>query len=618
MSRIKFKDIFNVICLLFLCFYLTLDIQTEKDIEKISVKKAIECIENQDYSNIYRGRNTKSIYIQYKTEKSDSSVRAKNYRRVQNVNKVKNLIESKNIKVLSYNKLKEEFSLERDTDKLLYSFAIFVFTILVIMNIFNFLVNAIAETDTNKNIEQLNRIQSYIKDRLPAESSEEYEENCEIESSEQTGNTKKFSDVAGLDEVKKDMLSILDFIANRKKYEKAGAKLPKGIILYGPPGTGKTLLAKALANEANVPFLYASGSSFVEKYVGVGAKRVRELFKEAKQKSPCIIFIDELDSIGINRKNDITSEDRKTLNELLTQMDGFKTQDDIIVIGATNRLEDLDSALTRPGRFTDKFCVPIPETDSERLEVIKMYIKDKKLADNINLDQLSRETVGFSPAKIESLLNEAAIISVQDNCKYIKKEHLDSALYKVELNGHIKENQSERDDSEIELVAWHEAGHALVGYLSGKDITKVTVLSGTSGAGGVTFSIPKKKNLLSVDDLKNEVKELYAGRCAEYIYYNEDKSKVTTGASNDIDRATDYIRSITLNLGMESFGLLNLEKIGVDNKPLMDKQIELAKQLEEETLNILKENKDKLEEIAKQLIKNKTIHKEDMDIIMNK
>ena len=430
-------------------------------------------------------------------------------------------------------------------------------------------------------------------------------------------NTKTFNDIAGLHEVKKDITSLVDFLKNKKKYEKVGAKLPKGVILYGPPGTGKTLLAKAVANEAGVPFFYMSGSDFIEKLVGVGAKRVRELFDKARKNSPCIVFIDEIDTIGSKRSSQQHSEDRKTINALLTEMDGFKESDGIIVIGATNRLEDLDSALTRPGRFTDKFCVSLPETPKERLEVLNMYCKNKNIGDDIDLDALSKELIGFSPAKIEALLNEAAIISVQRGKGYITKSEIDSAMYKILLNGHEREDQSERDKNELNVVAWHEAGHALIGKICGKEVTKVTIISSTSGAGGVTFSTPRNNTLHSLSNLKDEVMELYGGRIAEYIYFNEDKSKITTGASNDIERATSIIDNIVTKYGfLDKFGMINMETANVNRDYILKEKIKLAKDIEQMTYNLLKSNVDVLKRIAESLMENETITGDELDALI--
>lgn len=434
------------------------------------------------------------------------------------------------------------------------------------------------------------------------------------EGSKAGASLKTFADVAGLKEVKKDMACIVDFLVNKEAYADAGAKLPKGIILYGPPGTGKTLLAKAVAGEAKVPFFYMSGSEFVELYVGVGAKRVRELFAKARKQSPCIVFIDEIDAIGCSRDNNgMHSEDRKTLNALLTEMDGFKETENIIVIGATNRMEDLDPALTRPGRFTNKYCVPLPETVSERLEIINLYVKNKRIDESVDLDSLARETVGFSPARIEALLNEASIVSVQEGSHYITKEILDKAMYKLLLQGHMKEDVSERDEEELRVVAWHEAGHAVLGYLFGNEVNKVTVIPSTSGAGGVTFSTPAKTTLLSVNDLEHEVMELYGGRLAELIYYKGDKHQITTGASNDIERATALIHDIVTRYGMsEQFGMLNLTQAQLDNKDIVSCEVALAKKLEKEAYNLLTEHKETLSKLADLLIANNTIYSSDI------
>ena len=437
-----------------------------------------------------------------------------------------------------------------------------------------------------------------------------------VEKEKKNNTGKCFSDIAGLKEVKNDMKCIVDFLVNSEKYKAAGAKPPKGIILYGPPGTGKTLLAKAVANEADVPFLYMSGSEFIEMYVGVGAKRVRELFARARKESPCIIFIDEIDAIGGTRHDHDNGEDRKTINALLTEMDGFKESENIIVVGATNRIEDLDPALLRPGRFTNKYCVPLPETVEERLEIIDLYAKNKKFDESVSFKDIARETVGFSPAKIEALLNESAIISVQENKSFISKEIIEKAMFKLLLHGHMKEDTSGRRKDELEIVAWHEAGHAVVGYILGKDITKVTIVSSTSGAGGVTFSTPEDKGLHSAEDIKNQVMELYGGRIAEYLLFNEDKSKVTTGASNDIERATSIIRDAIVKYGMsDRFGLINLGHAKVSNTEIMEAQIQMSKEIEESTLILLKENRDKLEEVANKLLEKNTIYQKDIELV---
>lgn len=300
-------------------------------------------------------------------------------------------------------------------------------------------------------------------------------------------------------------------------------------------------------------------------------------------------------------------------------MDGFKETENIIVIGATNRIEDLDPALMRHGRFTNKYCVPLPENMEERLEVINIYAENKRFDETVSFKDLARETVGFSPAKIEALLNEAAIISVQDNVDYISKEIIDKAMFKVLLQGHMREDNNNRNEEELKIVAWHEAGHAVVGHLYGKDISKVTIVSSTSGAGGVTFSTPDDKGLHSVEDIKNQVMELYGGRVAEYLLFNEDKSKVTTGASNDIERATALIRDAIVKYGMsEKFGLINLGHAKVSNTEIMEAQIQMSKEIEAKTIDLLKENIDKVEEIAKQLLERNTIYKKDIELVFDK
>ena len=443
-------------------------------------------------------------------------------------------------------------------------------------------------------------------------------EDDEQKKNKKNGNVKKFSDVAGLAEVKKDMQSLVDFIKRPDRYQQAGARLPKGVILYGPPGTGKTLLARAVAGEAGVPFIHMSGSDFVEIYVGTGAKRVRQLFREAREKAPCIVFIDEIDAMGGNRSRTDNSEDRKTINALLTEMDGFKECEGVLVIGATNRISDLDPALLRPGRFTDKFCVPLPQTKEERREVIKIYSEGKRYAEDVDLDAVAKETTGFSPAQIESLLNESAIVSVQDGKRFIDRASIDKAWTKMVLNGHIREDQKGRRDEELEIVAWHEAGHALIGYLSGKDVTKVTILSSTSGAGGATFSTPPDTGLRSASDLENEVMELYGGRIAELLFTG-DRARVTTGASNDIERATQVIHELVVEYGMsDEFGLLNLEKAGTDPAKVLTEEIAIAKRLEAATKKVAEDHIAELRAMAGLLLEQETIYAQDIEAIMGK
>lgn len=429
-----------------------------------------------------------------------------------------------------------------------------------------------------------------------------------------------FKDVAGLTQVKDDMMLLVDFLKNPQQYKEAGAKLPKGVILYGPPGTGKTLLAKALAGEAGVPFFNMSGSDFIEMFVGMGAKRVRELFEEARKNAPCIIFIDELDAIGNSRSNlsSGNTEHRQTINALLSEMDGFNGSEGILVIGATNRLGDLDNALIRPGRFDKHISVPLPETPEERLEVINIYAKNKKFAEDVDFNMLAKETIGFSPAEIEALLNEATLISVQKQKRFVDEQCIDDAFFKLVMKGHAKDG-SKRNEDEIKLVAWHEAGHAVIGKLCNIDVSKVTIIPSTSGAGGVTFSTPTKMGLYSIDEMKNQIKMNYGGRAAEYLLFNKDFNKVTTGASSDVQNATkiimDMIRTDAMN---KKYGMLNLDELKIENKEILDEAIKLSDELLKETIQMLEEHRDMHQAIVDVLLEKETISGELLDEIYKK
>lgn len=429
-----------------------------------------------------------------------------------------------------------------------------------------------------------------------------------------------FKDVAGLTQVKDDMMLLVDFLKNPQQYKEAGAKLPKGVILYGPPGTGKTLLAKALAGEAGVPFFNMSGSDFIEMFVGMGAKRVRELFEEARKNAPCIIFIDELDAIGNSRSNlsSGNTEHRQTINALLSEMDGFNGSEGILVIGATNRLGDLDNALIRPGRFDKHISVPLPETPEERLEVINIYAKNKKFAEDVDFNMLAKETIGFSPAEIEALLNEATLISVQKQKRFVDEQCIDDAFFKLVMKGHAKDG-SKRNEDEIKLVAWHEAGHAVIGKLCNIDVSKVTIIPSTSGAGGVTFSTPTKMGLYSIDEMKNQIKMNYGGRAAEYLLFNKDFNKVTTGASSDVQNATkiimDMIRTDAMN---KKYGMLNLDELKIENKEILDEAIKLSDELLKETIKMLEEHRDMHQAIVDVLLEKETISGELLDEIYKK
>ena len=422
----------------------------------------------------------------------------------------------------------------------------------------------------------------------------------------------KFSDVAGLEEVKEDLMTVVDFLKNPDEYKEAGAEIPKGVLLYGPPGTGKTLLAKAVAGEAGVKFKAVSGSDFDEKYVGVGASKMRKLFDDAKNNAPCIIFIDEIDSMGGRRHSKQNSYDRQTLNTLLSEMDGFDGSGGVVVIAATNRIEDLDPALTRPGRFDNHFAVSLPATAKERKIIINLYAGNKKFADDVDMESFAKETMGSSPATIKTVLNEAAIIATRKNKGIITREILDEAWMKQLMEGHLKKN-GEKDN--VELVAWHEAGHALAGLLMGQDLTKASIIPSTSGAGGATFITPRKLGLFTVKELREQVVMLYSGRNAEAVLAekNGEDLGITTGASNDIEKATGIIKKMITEYGMnENFGLLNLEELEIKPDVIAKEAVNLSKELCSESYKLMMDNADTLKKIAEALIEKETLTGEEI------
>ena len=424
----------------------------------------------------------------------------------------------------------------------------------------------------------------------------------------QTSSTKKFSDVAGLEEVKESLMTTVDMLKDPKKYLATGARIPKGALLYGPPGTGKTLLAKAIAGEAGVNFLATNGADFDNKYVGVGADKVRKLFKEAKKVAPCILFIDELDAVGTKRSGGEKSYERQTLNQLLSCMDGFDITDGVFVFAATNDVESLDPALLRPGRFDARYAVPLPDTAKDRMAIIKLYIRNKKLDQNVSLDALSKQTMGCSPAMIEALLNEAAIESVK-NGGIITQQNIDDAFYRQIMDGHKKKN-NDRDISEHKLVAYHEAGHAVVGYYHDQEVSKISIVPTTSGAGGVTIFNPKKMGLYTKEELMAKVRMMYAGRNAELIINGA--NGITTGASNDIKEATIYIKEMVTSYGMSEYGLLNLDVLNIDHTDILSECKAISTRLELESMSCLTEHRDVLDYLAEQLIEKETLEENEL------
>lgn len=436
-----------------------------------------------------------------------------------------------------------------------------------------------------------------------------------------TSQLPSLSEVAGCDETKKDLAVIVDFLKSPQKYKEAGAKLPKGVLLEGPPGTGKTLLAKAIAGEAGVNFLAISGSDFDEKYVGVGASRVRELFKTARENAPAIIFIDEIDAVGMSR-NSNSSDKNQTINALLTELDGFNGCENVVVIAATNRAKDLDSALTRPGRFDRTFSVPLPDKKG-RLDILKVHSKTKKIAESVSIDKIAAMTTGFSGAGLASLLNEASIHAVSKGRQALDMKDIDEAFFKIVMKGNKREVQ-DKNKKDLEITAWHEAGHVILQKMKcHTDVTKVSVISTTSGAGGVTIFQDNDKTYLTKESIKNNIMSLYAGRAAEEILLGKDF--VTSGASNDIERATSQIKYYITSVGMDDeIGMLNLDVLmgqspmsTYNNDDILRKASELSKELYQETIDFLRKEKGLLESLANALIEKEELMIEEIDEIFD-
>ncbi|OON99045.1 MAG: cell division protein FtsH [Epulopiscium sp. Nele67-Bin004] len=428
-----------------------------------------------------------------------------------------------------------------------------------------------------------------------------------------------FSDIAGNVEAKEQVQDVVDFIQNPDKYNQLGAKMPRGLIFYGPPGTGKTMMAKALAKEAGVPFFSVNGSDFMQMYVGVGASRIRELFKEARKSEKAVIFIDEIDAIGKSRSNNVASsndEKDQTLNALLTEMSGFNQGEGIVVIAATNRLELLDEALLRPGRFDRHIQIGYPDQAARKM-ILSLYVKDKPLEDSVNIDKLCEDTIYFTGAMLENLVNEAAITAVKEESKCITAKHFDKAFYTV-IAGAEKKDRSQITAEDKKITAFHEAGHALVTTLVSPQnkVSKVTIIPSTKGAGGFSMNIPKEKMYQTKQDILAQVKIALAGRVAEEIIFGEDY--VTTGASNDIEKATSYIKDYIVKYGMDdTMGLVNISIFG---KGDTDEVIELTKSLMKdmyaETKELLMENASNLTKLAEELIKKETLNSDDIEMLL--
>ena len=441
----------------------------------------------------------------------------------------------------------------------------------------------------------------------------------------------KFSDVAGEDEAKENLTEIVDYLHDPSKYRDIGASMPKGILLVGPPGTGKTMLAKAVAGEANVPFFSMSGSEFVEMFVGMGASKVRDLFKQAKEKAPCIVFIDEIDAIGKKRDGQIGGNDEReqTLNQLLTEMDGFEGNSGVMILAATNRPDALDSALTRPGRFDRRVPVELPDLKG-REEILKVHAKKIKIADDVDFKLIARMASGASGAELANIINEAALRAVRDNRKFANQSDLEESI-EVVIVGYQKKN-SILTDAEKWRVSYHEVGHALVAakQTNSAPVTKITIIPRTSGALGYTMQVDEGNHyLMTKSELENKIATLTGGRAAEEVVFGD----VSTGASNDIEQATKLARAMITRYGMsKDFDMVALETVNnrylggdtslaasAETAAVIDKQVvALVKAQHEKAAQILLENREKLEEISHFLYEKETITGDEFMEILNR
>lgn len=430
----------------------------------------------------------------------------------------------------------------------------------------------------------------------------------------------RFSDVAGEDEAKENLTEIVDYLHNPNKYKEVGAAMPKGVLLVGPPGTGKTMLAKAVAGESNVPFFSMSGSEFVEMFVGMGAAKVRDLFKQAKEKAPCIVFIDEIDAIGQKRQNNVAGNDEReqTLNQLLTEMDGFEENSGVIILAATNRPESLDPALTRPGRFDRRVPVELPDLQG-RESILRVHAKKVKIAGDVDFSKIARMASGASGAELANIVNEAALRAVRAGRKSVTQADLEESI-EVVIAGYQKKNAILTDKEKL-IVAYHETGHALVAALQNHSapVQKITIVPRTSGALGYTMQVDEGNHyLLSQEELENKIATLTGGRAAEELIFHS----ASTGASNDIEQATKLARAMITQYGMsKDFDMVALEAVqnrylggdaslacSAETQAEIDKQVvDLVKGQHQKALKLLEENRSKLNEIAKYLYEKETI-----------
>ncbi len=431
----------------------------------------------------------------------------------------------------------------------------------------------------------------------------------------------KFDDVAGLDEEKGELIEIVDFLKNPKRYTEMGAKIPKGILLYGKPGTGKTLIAKAIAGEANVPFISMSGSEFIEMFAGLGASRVRKLFDRARKLEPCIVFIDEIDAIGSRRTNGsgAESENNQTLNQLLVEMDGFSTEETIIVLAATNRPEMLDKALLRPGRFDRQITIPAPDLRG-RIEILKIHGKDKKFAQNVSFESIAEDTAGFTGAELANILNESAIIATKNQHSVIEQDDIEEAIKKVTVG--LEKHNRIISDKEKRITAYHEAGHAVVSrYLPTQtDVKEISIVPRGMAGGYTMYKNDEDKSYISKTEMEEKLVALLGGRAAEKVALGE----ISTGASNDIEVATNIARDMVIKYGMsDTIGPISLrddrgeypiEIFGEDIGDKIGKEVKMMMETAyRDAQNILKEHYDKLEKIAETLLRKEKIYSEEFE-----
>ena len=440
-----------------------------------------------------------------------------------------------------------------------------------------------------------------------------------------------FDDVAGEDEAKENLAEIVDYLHNPKKYTDAGASMPKGLVLVGPPGTGKTMLAKAVAGESGVPFFSISGSEFVEMFVGMGASKVRDLFKQAKEKAPCIVFIDEIDAIGKKRDGQVGGNDEReqTLNQLLTEMDGFEGNNGVIILAATNRPESLDPALTRPGRFDRRVPVELPDLKG-REAILKVHAKKIKPADDVDFHTIARMASGASGAELANIVNEAALRAVRQGRTIVHEADLEESV-EVVIAGYQKKN-AVLSDQEKKVVAYHEIGHALVAALQSHSapVQKITIIPRTSGALGYTMQVEQgDKYLMTKEEIENKIATFTGGRAAEEVVFNQ----ITTGASNDIEQATKLARAMITRYGMsDEFDMVALETVtnqylggdaslacSADTQKEIDRQVtELVKKQHQKAKKLLLDNRDKLDELSNYLYEKETITGEEFMEILNR